>query len=98
MEAFKSTENKTTFDHNYLGKKRMPIVGEHIKPHTDSVLVIKGLADGPNIPASFLALATMIFKNQAALDSALAIAGPALADILNFESGQLKILIRQVLG
>ena len=76
----------------------MPILGEHIKPHTDSVLVIKGLADGPNIPASFLALATMIFKNQAALDSALAIAGPALADILNFESGQLKILIRQVLG
>jgi len=40
----------------------------------------------------------MTFKNQAALDFALAAAGPALADIPNFYNGQAQILIGQVQG
>jgi hypothetical protein len=54
------------------------------------------LAGGPDVPAGFHTVATMIFKDQAALDSALAAAGPALEDIPNFFSGQPQMLIGKV--
>lgn len=38
----------------------------------------------------------MTFADQAALDSALAAAGPALADIPNFFSGHPQMLIGEV--
>ena len=46
LQVLYSTENQTTFDHEYYAQKHMPIVGEHMGPHMDSVLVIKGLAGG----------------------------------------------------
>jgi uncharacterized protein (TIGR02118 family) len=96
LQVLYSTENQTTFDHEYYAQKHMPIVGEHMGPHIDSVLVVKGLAGGNDTPAGFHAIATMTFKDQAALDSALAAAGPALADIPNFYNGQPQMLVGQV--
>ena len=43
-----------------------------------------------------LIVQTMIFKDQAALDSALAAAGPALENIPNFFSEQPQMLIGKV--
>ena len=94
LQVLYSTENQTPFDHECYAQKHMPIVGEHM----DSVLVIKGLAGGNDTPAGFHAIATMTFKDQAALDSALAAAGPALADIPNFYNGQPQMLVGQVQG
>lgn len=76
----------------------MLIVDEHMGPHTESILIIKGLAGGPDVPADFHTIATMTFKDQNALDSTMGAAGPALADIPNFFSGQPQMLIGQVLG
>jgi uncharacterized protein (TIGR02118 family) len=84
LQVFYPTENNTTFDHAYYDTKHIAIVDEHMTPHTESVQIVKGLAGGPDVPAGFHTVATMIFKDQAALDSALAAAGPALDDIPEF--------------
>ena len=76
----------------------MPIVDQHMGPHIENVMIIKGLAGGPDVPAGFHAIATMTFRDQAALDSAMGAAGPALADIPNFYSGQPQMLIGEVQG
>jgi len=105
LQVFYPTENNTTFDHAYYDTKHIAIVDEHMTPHTEdehmtphteSVQIVKGLAGGPDVPAGFHTVATMIFKDQAALDSALAAAGPALEDIPNFFSGQPQMLIGKV--
>jgi uncharacterized protein (TIGR02118 family) len=96
LQVFYPTENNTTFDHAYYDTKHIAIVDEHMTPHTESVQIVKGLAGGSDVPAGFHTVATMIFKDQAALDSALAAAGPALEDIPNFFSGQPQMLIGKV--
>ena len=98
LQVLYSTENNNTFDHDYYAATHLPIVDKHMGPHIDSILIIKGLAGGPDVPAGFHTIATMTFNDQAALDSALAAAGPALEDIPNFFSGQPQMLIGQVQG
>ena len=78
--------------------KHLPIADNHMGPHIDNTLIIKGLAGGPNVPAGFHTIATITFKDQAALDAAMDAAGPVLADIPNFFSGQPQMLIGQVQG
>ena len=98
LQVLYPTENNTTFDHEYYAATHLPIVDKHMGPHLDDILIVKGLAGGPDVPAGFHTIATMTFKDQAALDSALAAAGPALEDIPNFFSGQPQMLIGQVQG
>jgi len=98
LQVLYPTDNGTTFDHAYYITKHMEIVGEHIGQHIDNTVITKGLAGGPNIPAAFHAVATMIFADQGALDAALAAIGPAAADIPNFYSGKPHILIGEVVG
>jgi uncharacterized protein (TIGR02118 family) len=98
LQVLYPTENNTTFDHEYYAATHLPIVDKHMGPHVDDILIVKGLAGGPDLPAGFHTIATMTFKDQAALDSALAAAGPALEDIPNFFSGQPQMLIGQVQG
>jgi len=98
LQVLYPTENNTTFDHEYYTSKHLPIVSEHMGPHIDKTLIIKGLAGGPDTPAGFHVVATMTFTDQASLDSALAAAGPALEDIPNFFSGQPQMLIGEVKG
>lgn len=96
LQVLYTTENGTTFDHDYYASKHMPIVSEHMGPHVQEVLIVKGLAGGPDTPAGYHVIATMTFADQAALDSAMAAAGPALQDIPNFYSGEPKMLIGEV--
>lgn len=96
LQVLYPTDNGTTFDHDYYAAKHLPIVDEHMDPHTQSVMVIKGLAGGPDTPAGFHTIATMTFADQAALDAALGAAEPALADIPNFFNGAPQMLIGEV--
>ena len=96
LQVLYPTENNTTFDHSYYASTHMPLVGEHMGSHIDTTLIIKGLAGGPDTPAGFHAIATMTFADQAALDAALGAAGPVLADIPKFFSGQPEMLIGEV--
>ncbi len=85
----------TTFDFDYYMSKHMDIVGQNFGQHIESTLVTKGLAGGPDVPAGYHAIASIVFADQAALDAALANAGPALADIPNFTNSQPVMLIGQ---
>jgi len=96
LQVLYPTANDTTFDHDYYAAKHLPIVAEHMGPHIEETLIIQGLAGGPDVPPGFHKVATMTFADQAALDAALGAAGPALADIPNFFSGEPQMLIGQV--
>lgn len=88
----------STFDHAYYAGAHMALVGEHMGPHIDSTLVTKGLAGGPDTPAPFHAIATMIFADDTAMKAAMKAAGPVMADIPNFTNAEPQILIGETVG
>ena len=90
--------DNTRFDHGYYRETHLPLVGEHMGAHIESTLVTKGIAGGPDTPAPFHAIATIVFADSAALEAALAVAGPVLADIPNFTDSRPQMLIGEVLG
>lgn len=98
LQVLYPTAGGTTFDHDYYGSAHMQIVGENMGPHIESTLITKGLAGGPDTPPGYHAVATIVFKDQAALDAAMAASGPALADIPNFYSGEPQMLVGEITG
>ncbi len=96
LQVLYPTSDATTFDHDYYLATHMPLVAQHMGAHIQTTQIVKGLAGGPDVPAGFHAVATMTFADQAGLDAALGVAGPVLADIPNFFSGQPMMLIGQV--
>jgi uncharacterized protein (TIGR02118 family) len=90
--------DSTQFDFDYYLGTHMPLVGEHMGPHIESVLVTKGLAGGPDAPPASYAVATMLFADKGALDAAMAVAGPVIADIPNFTNSTPQMLIGEVIG
>ncbi|MCC5980079.1 MAG: EthD family reductase [Salinarimonas sp.] len=90
--------DNTRFDHSYYRDTHLPLVGRHMGAHIESTLVTKGIAGGPDTPPPFHALATMVFADRAALEAALANAGPVLADIPNFTDSRPQMLIGEVVG
>lgn len=98
LQVLYSTENATTFDHDYYMSTHMEIVSENIGSHIEKTVITKGLAGGPDTPAGYHVIATIVFANQEALNATLAAAGPVLEDIPNFFSGQPQMLIGEVVG
>ncbi len=98
LQVLYPTDNGTTFDHAYYTNEHMGIVGENIGAHIENVIATKGLAGGPDTPAGYHAIATIIFKDQAAMDAAMSAIGPAVDDIPNFYSGRPQMLIGEVQG
>lgn len=88
----------THFDYDYYLATHMPMVGEHMGAHIESVLVTKGLASDPDTPPESYAVATMTFADQRALDAALGAAGPVIADIANFTNTKPQMLIGEVIA
>lgn len=86
----------TRFDYDYYLGTHMPLVAEHMGAHIAATHVAKGLAGGPDTPPPFYAIATMTFADQAAMDAAMAKAGPVLADIPNFTNTRPQMLIGDV--
>lgn len=85
----------STFDDAYYASTHMDLVREHMGPHIDSTIVTKGLAGGSDTPPAFHAVATIVFTDQGALDAAMAVAGPVLADIPKFTNAAPQMLIGQ---
>lgn len=90
--------DNTQFDYDYYTTTHIPLVGEHMGAHIDSTSISKGLAGGPDVPAGFHAVATMIFTSMDNLQAALGVAGPVLADIPNFTNSEPKMLIGEVIA
>ncbi len=88
----------STFDFDYYTNTHFGIVGEHMGPHVADMVITKGLAGGPDVPAGYHAVATITFADQSKLDAALAAAGPALEDIPNFTNVQPQMLIGEVIS
>jgi len=88
----------TSFDFDYYATKHMDIVRSSMGPHFDTVVLTKGLAGGPDTPPAYHAIATIVCKDQAALDAMLAAADPAMADIPNFTNVQPQLLIGEVIA
>jgi uncharacterized protein (TIGR02118 family) len=86
------------FDCDYYLNKHMPIVGAAIGQYVQSTLLTRGVAGGAGTPAGYYAIATIVFANQSAMDSAMANIGPAVQDIPNFTSTQPQMLIGEVVG
>jgi uncharacterized protein (TIGR02118 family) len=97
LQVLYPTTDSSTFDHDYYASTHMGLVGEHMGPHIQSTLVTKGLAGGPDTPPGYHAVATIVFADQAAMDAAMAAAGPVLADIPNFTTSQPQMLIGAVI-
>ncbi len=98
LQVIYPVSDGSTFDHDYYTSTHMALVGEHMGPHIGSTVVTKGLAGGPDVPAPFHAIATIVFSDQAAMDAAMSAAGPVMADIPNFTSVQPTVLIGEVVG
>ena len=90
--------NDTTFDHDYYAATHIPLVGEHMGKHIETVSASKGLAGGSDVPAGFHVLATMTFSSMDNLQAALGDAGPVLADIPNFTNTEPQMLIGEVIA
>jgi uncharacterized protein (TIGR02118 family) len=90
--------DNTQFDYDYYSTTHIPLVGEHMGAHIDSTSISKGLAGGPDVPAGFHAVATMIFTSMDNLQAALGVGGPVLADIPNFTNSEPKMLIGEVIA
>ena len=88
----------TTFDYDYYLNTHMPLVGKCIGEHIQSTLVTKGVAGGPDTAAGYHAIATIVFADQSAMDSAMPNIGPAVEDIPNFTNAQPEMLIGEVVG
>ncbi|PCJ06836.1 MAG: ethyl tert-butyl ether degradation protein EthD [Rhodobacteraceae bacterium] len=88
----------TTFDYDYYTSTHFDLVGKHMGPHIESLLVTKGLAGGPDTPPGFHAIASIVFKDQDALNAALEAAPPVLADIPNFTNVEPQMLIGEVIS
>ena len=92
-----STENRTTFSYEYHMKNHMELIGRVMWLHGENVQVTEGLSGAQDTPATFHAVATILCKDKAALEAALALAGPAFDDVPNYYDGQPTTLIGEVL-
>jgi len=88
----------TQFDHDYYTATHIPLVGEHMGAHIESTSISKGLAGGPDVPAGFYVVATMVFASMENLQAALEVAGPVLADIPNFTNSEVQMLIGEIIA
>jgi len=88
----------TNFDYDYYLDTHMKLVGEHMGAHIQSTLVTKGIAGGPDTPPGIYAIASMVFADQGAMDTAMRSAGPVMADIANFTNVQPQVLVGEVVA
>ena len=96
LQVLYPISDSTDFDYEYYFNTHLQIVGDTMGEHIKSTLVTKGIAGGPDAPAGYYAIATMVFENKVAMDAAMSNAETALNDIPNFTNTQPVILIGEV--
>lgn len=97
LQVLYPTTAGTTFDYDYYTNTHLAMVGDHMGAHIESAVAIKGDADGAGDAPGFYVIATLTFADQAAMDAALAKAGPVLEDIANFTSTAPQMLVGHTL-
>ena len=98
IQVMYPTTETSNFNYDYYFSKHMKIVGETLGEHIQSTLVTKGISGGPDIPARFYAIFTMVFEDKSEMDLALSKSGTALGDIPNFTDTELVMLIGEVVS
>jgi len=98
LQVIYPADNGTTFDMDYYVGTHIPMVDAHMGDHIQQTLVTRGIAGGPDTPPGCHAVATMTFADQAALDAAMAAAGPVIEDIRNFTDTAPQMLIGEVIA
>ncbi|WP_158969039.1 EthD family reductase [Chachezhania sediminis] len=98
MQVIYPATEGTTFDFDYYMDTHMKLVADSFGPHLDQTLVTRGLAGGPGVPPGYHAIATMVFKDQAAMNEALKDSADAVKDIPNFYNGKAQMLFGEVAG
>lgn len=98
LQVIYPIEDGTHFDMDHYLGTHMRLVDKHMGAHIQSTQVTKGLAGGPDTPPPHYAVATMTFADQAALDAAMAAAGPVLDDIPNFTDTTPQMLVGEVVA
>jgi uncharacterized protein (TIGR02118 family) len=88
----------TNFDFEYYVNKHLPLVGETMGSHIESVLVTKGIAGGPDVPPPFYAIATITFENQSKMDAVMSKIEIAVNNIPNFTNTKPIMLIGEVIS
>ncbi|MFW2543138.1 EthD family reductase [Primorskyibacter sp. 2E107] len=86
------------FDMDYYTETHLPMVGTHWGPLIASTLVTRGLSGGPDVPAGFHVIASIVFKDADALKTALETGGPLIEDIANFTDCPVQMLIGEAIG
>ena len=81
----------TNFDYNNYFSKYLKLVKNTFGDCLDSIVITKDLA-------RYYAIATMIFKNQLAMDLALSEVGPVMEDILNYNNADSVMVIDEVVN
>lgn len=89
---------ETTFDHDYYETKHMALVEELMGPYASLIQATKGVAGGPDIPAPFYAIATIVFETKEKMQAAMANAGQLTADIPNYTNVRPQMLIGETIG
>ncbi|PWJ21354.1 EthD family reductase [Jannaschia seohaensis] len=98
VQVLYPTGDGVTFDMDYYTGTHLPMVGEHWGPHMADGLITRGVASGDGGAPDFHAIATVVFADQAAMDAAMAAAGPLLEDIPNFYGAKPVILVGSKIG
>ena len=88
----------THFDYEYYLGTHMPMVGEVWGELLDRTVVSKGMAGGPDVPAGYHTVATLVFASPEAMQEGLAKAQPLLDDIPNFTNTQPQMLFGEVIA
>lgn len=98
LQVIYPVSDDSTFDHEYYIKTHMALVAEHMGSQISSTLVTKGLSGGPKTAAPYHTIASIVFPDQDAMNSALRASGPVMADVVNFTNVQPQTLIGEVIG
>ena len=76
----------------------MATESKNIGEYMESSVVTKGIAGGPDVLASYYAIATLVFEDKSALDGALSKIDKLIADKANFTNTKPIMLIGEVVG
>jgi uncharacterized protein (TIGR02118 family) len=88
----------THFDHDYYTATHMKMVADAWGALTESVVVTRGVAGGPNVPPGYHAIATLVFKSAEAMKEGMGKAQHLLDDIPNFTNTTPQMLIGEVIA
>ena len=98
LQVLYPVNSNTHFDYEYYLHTHLQIVNDTIGQYTKNTLVTRGVSGGPDAPAGYYAIATIVFEDKTAMDAAMSNAEPVLSDIPKFTDSRPVMLIGEVVG